>query len=463
MARFIILLLLYILLLYGCSPFSPPVRNMEPEKIPSVYSMFEEGSEVPKRWWRSFNKKDLNNIVEKALKDNFTIRESWAKLKQAGASAKKESAELFPAISGEAGGSNSTSRTKGSSKTENNSFSIGLAAAYELDLWGQNRAFQHSEELKFGAAGQDLNSAAMTVAASITEAWVDYISIKNEIRLLRKQLKTNETVLKLQRFRYEKSIASALDVLQQMEVVAQVKSQIPPLESELSSKRNMISFLIGEPPGSELQILKSDLPSLPELPETGIPADILSRRPDVKAAGLRLKAADWEVSASKADRLPSISLSGSASYSGSGLKTLLDTWTLNLASNITGPIFDAGRRKAEVNRTLAVVEERLATYEKAVFTALMEVENQLYSEKKQKEHVRALENQLTAARRAYAEAERRYNKGIATFIPFLTEMLNVQKLERELVRERTRLIKIRIGLYRALGGDWGGVMNPEKR
>ena len=203
-----------------------------------------------------------------------------------------------------------------------------------------------------------------------------------------------------------------------------------------------------------LNISQIDLPDLIALPAAGIPADLLSSRPDVRAAGLRLKEADWQVSAARADRLPSITLSAETVFSSNAIDLLFNNWVATLASSITGPLFDAGYKSAEVDRTKAVAEEYLTAYAQTVAQAIQEVEESLVTEKHQGEYIKLLQDQLKATRLTLKDANIQYMNGQDNYLDYLTAWASVQELERQLVREKATLIKNRVTLYRTLGNDW---------
>jgi outer membrane protein TolC len=190
------------------------------------------------------------------------------------------------------------------------------------------------------------------------------------------------------------------------------------------------------------------------LPVAGLPADLLAKRPDVRAAGLRLKGADWSVAAAKADRLPSLTLSAEAALSSANLGLLLNNWLATLAAAITGPVFDGGYRKAEVERTRARAEQMLAEYGQVVLEAIQEVEDGLANEFHQREYLDRLSEELAAARQAQVQAQLHYVKGATDYLSVLTETLSAQALERTLVREKADLVKYRVALHRVLGGGW---------
>jgi len=338
--------------------------------------------------------------------------------------------------------------------TTTESYALGLSASYELDLWGRLQASHQSAQLDFEASREDLFAAMQTIVGQVVLTWLDILQYRQILEVAREQLEANETTLELVELRYRKGMATALDVFQQRQAVAQVEATIPPLEAQLETLQHELAVLLGKPPRSDLALAADAFPEIGAVPEQGIPADLLALRPDVRASGFRLQSADWQVSAARADRLPAIRLTASAAYNAGEWDLLFDNWMAKLASSITGPIFDAGRREAEVDRTRAVVDERLAAYRYAVVSAVREVEDALVLEAKQQEYIDALEEQLAAARATHTEALGRYRKGLNDFLPVLSALTNAQALERALVQAEHDLLAFRTQLHLALGGSW---------
>ena len=224
-------------------------------------------------------------------------------------------------------------------------------------------------------------------------------------------------------------MASALDVYQQQQVVDDIKAEIPLVEAQEQLLRHELALLLGKPPKTFLKINRKDLPKPVEIPPAGLPADLLSARPDLRAAGMRLWAADWQVAAARANRLPAISLTAEARYGGRDVDVLFDNWLISLAGNLTAPIFDGDRRAAEVERRIAMADENLAIYRRTVLTAIKEVEDALISELKQREHIKRLEIVTQTARKALREAGIRYRNGLTDYLPVLTQLLTVQRLK----------------------------------
>lgn len=463
-------LLAVMLAVAGCSPFAPGQRNPVPEGLPEAYSApasaeatGQDGSTG--RWWRHFDSRALDSLMDRALAEGFTLRQYWARLEQARATARKAGAALVPTVNATGGAAHTrawteTPQTGAERLTLTDSYELGLAASYELDLWGRVRATAAAGSLDAEASRQDLEAAAMTVAGEVSQAFVDLTATRRQIRLVRDQISTNEQILKVQKLLFEASQATALEVLQQRQSLAAARALLPPLETQEKTLLNQLALLVGQAPGT-LEIETPDaLPGLPQPPDAGLPAALIEVRPDIRSAALALQSADWDIAAARADRLPALTLTASGEYSGGTLKTLFDAWTLNLGSSLVLPVIDGGSRAAEVERTRAVAEERLAAYEETVFTALSEVEDALVTESGQNRYLSSLEDQLAAARQTLAEARRRYLNGVDDYLAMLSALTSVQSLERTLIQERADLLKNRITLYRVLGGDWTRALAP---
>jgi len=481
--------------------------------MPEAFSVYDVQAGDADRWWETFGSEELNALMDQAFADNLTLEQIRARLVQARATAVKARAGLFPELSlessgswtrlvteldGEAssagsfsptggaglgttpgttggasgspsagGGSTGSATSAGSASstaetptgrlvTESKYFALGLAASYEVDLWGRVKSQHEAARRDLEASREDLDAAVMTLAAEVAQRWLEILEQQDQKTLLLEQLETNRTYLELVELRFRKSQVSALDVYQQRQTVSEVEAQIPLVEAQERIGRHALALLLGTLPQETFALGGYDLTTVPPLPATGLPAELLAKRPDVKAALFRLQAADWRVASARADRLPAIRLTARAAYQSGQIETLFDNWFVNLAGNLTAPIFDGSRRSAEVERTQAVVRERLAAYRSVVLTAIKEVEDALVREYKHRQHIAALEQRIDYANKSLIEARARYVKGRSDYLPVLTSLATTQRLTRELIRARRELLVFRVNLYRALGGRWMG-------
>lgn len=454
------LLILAALTAAACSPFAPRPRTEAAGALPAHFSLYDPAAKVPQRWWQNFQDPQLESLIDQALTDNFTILEAWSRLSQVRARTLQTAAALYPEVAGDGQAVFSRQHTEGIGTRGGEFYSLGLIGAYELDLWGRVRSESQAARLVEHATREDLNAAAMTVAAEVAQRWAQIISQRLQKRLLERQLETNETFLELIELRFRRAITSALDVYQQKQLVEGVRAQIPLVAAEEALQRHELAILVGQPPLDALTIDRDQLPLPADVPPTGLPADLLAARPDIRAAGLRLAAADWQVAAARANRLPAVRLTADANYRADNVDLLFDNWLANLAGNLSAPLFDAGRRKAQVDEARAAAAESLAIYRRTVLTAIREVEDALALEAGRRANLDALDAQIDAARRALEEAGNRYLKGLIDYLPVLTQLLTVQGLERTIIQRRAELLLDRIALYRALGGHWTEDLAP---
>ncbi len=447
-----------LMLASSCATYAPEQRSQAPPELPQTFTLYENTAPSPERWWESFGSAELNGLVEEALKDNLTLKQAYSRLDQSRALVTKAGSDRWPDLELTSEISNTLRRTDtgtGSASTSTvRKRSLGLASSYELDLWGEVKSEYLSARFDMEVTREELNTAALTLASEVTLKWLEAISVRQQLELIDNQLETNLITLELIELRFRKGAATVLDVFQQRQAVKETESSIPLLEAQLQTLKHEIAVLLGKPPRTRLSLGSAHLPTVGSIPDAGVPADLLSRRPDVRAAGLKLKSADWMVSAARADRLPAVRLTGSVGYSAGEWSGLFDNWVRVLAASITAPLFDGGNRRAEVKRQTQVVEERLAAYRLAVFTAIMEVEDALVNERKQGEYIAALSDRLNIVRSTLTEALQRYRKGLNDYLPVLSALTSTQRLERTLVQARLQRLNYRVMLHRALGGSW---------
>lgn len=448
-----IILAMLIPYINGCALYEPQKREPDKDLLPQAYSVSPNSWDPGLRWWESFGDAQLNEFIEEALGQNFSLQQSWARLQQARALAVKSGAALYPDLALGAGASwrRHQSAVAGQADEE---YSLGLSSSYEIDLWGRIRSERQAALLSADASREDLNAAAMSLSANVATRWIGLISLRLQKQLLRQQLEANQIMQELVELRFRKSLASALDVFQQRQLVEQSRAQLPLVEQAEHQLRDELALLLGRS-AFALPLIRAESLKVPEdLPPAGLPAQLLTDRPDIRGALKRLEAADWNVSAARADRLPSINLSADAAYQADDLSRLFDNWILNLAAGMTAPLLDGRRRAAEVRRLQAVVAENLAAYRQTVLNAIREVEDALISEVKLREHLERLEAQLDAAQKALEEARERYRNGLIDYLPVLTQLLAVQNLERTRIQRKADVLTARIDLYRSLGGTW---------
>jgi len=441
----------------GCSSIgaylAPHLEDRSPD-VPSRYTLYSEEAEASGPWWEALGSSELDRLVEKAISGNFSVQEAWARLEQTRYAAVKAGADLYPALNFSAGSSYTETKQKAAGKLSTEEWSLGFSASYEVDLWGRIRAERESSLLLAQASENDVKAAVLSLTGQLAENWLKLISAKQQEILFNQQLQVQQKLLDIIKFRFPNGKSTALDIYQQQQTIEKLRTALIPIQSSQARIARLLALLTGKTSLDPSLLRQSAFPQLPPVPALGIPADLLAQRPDIRSAGLKLKASEWEVSTAKADRLPAFKISASHRYSGDEIASLFDNWLLNLAANLSGAVFDGSRRKAEVERVRAIANERLAAYRKTVVTAITEVEDALTEEDQYTRTVASLEKQIRLSQETLREARRRYLNGSSDFVNVLKEELNFIELQQDTITAKEQMIAARIHLQMALGGSW---------
>jgi NodT family efflux transporter outer membrane factor (OMF) lipoprotein len=408
---------------------------------------------VGDRWWREFGDGQLNGLVSRALQGNFSLQSAAARLRQAEAVLQRAQSDLGPDVEGSLSGTvldDDLGRVGDGSAD----FGLGLGASYEVDLWGGIRARVDAEEFRARATREDYQTAALTLSAEVTRRWFQLVEAREQLALVREQIATNEKVVQSLENRFVEGQNRAVDVLRQRQLLEGTREVLTVAELQEEVLSNQLAVLLGRAPGTGGVPAGGELSGLPNQPRTGLPLQLLARRPDVRADFELIRAADAEVAAAMTDRFPRLALTADSSGVGNNPSALFSNWASQIGFDLIAPIVDSGERKAEVERTRAVLQERLANYRETVVQAIGEVENALARERKQRERIARLEGQVSLAERSLQQLQRQFINGVGDFIDVLTAFDDEQELRRNLLTARRELLEFRIALYRSLAGGF---------
>lgn len=434
--------------LWACAPATRSVPP--PAPLPAHFTA-SGAAEVAEQWWSAFHDPILDELIKRALSGNFTLRSAWDRLSQAEAQARKAGAPLVPGLTGEAGGAHRRERSDGAEQTSD-TVSLGLVVAYEVDLWGRVRSARAAAALDVGAAGADLQAAAQTLAAQVADTWYQLSEEQAQLELLDRQRVALEQVLELITLRFRRGQIGIADVLRQRQLVEANRGERALAEARTEVLAHRLAILLGLAPTERAAKPTSTLAALPPLPATGVPLALLQRRPDLRSAWLKVRAADQRTAAALADRFPRLGLTARVGSEGGQGANFFSTWLVDLAANLAGPVFDGGFRQAEADRSEAAAAEAFHAYGQAALVAIGEVEDALSREARQQDFVRRLENQLVMAEQVGERVRDRYLRGSLDYLRVLDALLNRQGLERSHLIARRQLLQNRIDLYRALAG-----------
>ncbi|MBE9537293.1 MAG: efflux transporter outer membrane subunit [Proteobacteria bacterium] len=399
------------------------------------------------KWWLALDDPYLDSFITKALGNNFTLKQAYSRLEQANAFRRKEAAAYKPSITGELSGS--ARWDEDSNRTV--SKGLGASLSWEIDLWKKLSSAERAAFLESGATADDVADTALLLSSQLADTYFQIIEQRRLFDVLSQQIEVSRNYLHLIKLRFSLGDASLVDIYQQRQQLASLRAQLPSITSLSATLHNRFHLLSGLSPGrAEIESGKV-LPEIPALPELGVPADLLTRRPDLRARHKKLIAADYRVATAVADRLPGLRIGATAGVQGASLSS--DYRFHSIFAEVMAPIVDWGRRKAEVRRRKAMVEEELSRYASAYLTAMEEVENALSREKGKKELIRHIEEQLLMAEESLRETRNRYMNGLSDYLPVMTALQTKQRLELKLISEKRSIISNRILLYRALGGS----------
>ena len=405
--------------------------------------------EMPDRWWTAFDDPALNLQVDQALGGNFTLAVALQRLRAARALARREASDLFPDVDGII----DTDSIFGSGP-DRTSIAWGLDAAYQVDLWGQIQSRVEAERLRAEATHADYHAVALSLAAEVARTWFSLIEAHAQLELLDEQIETNRTGLKAQELRFGRGFVRSADVLRQRQLVESTLEQAVVVRARVEVLEHQLAVLLGQLPQAASYDPGAELPALPPLPDAGLPSELLMRRPDVRRDYLAFMAADRDLASAVSAQYPRISLTGSVINAAESPETLFRDWFVSIGSQLIAPLLDGGQRRAEVDRTTAVVRQRFNEYGQTMLNAFREVEDNLARERYQIQRIERLNAQVSLAQQASEQLVKQYLIGDADYLDVLSAIQAQQRLQRETLSARLELILIRIGLYLALAGDF---------
>ena len=430
---------------------APKLQNVEAPIEQAEDFSFTGTEAIPEKWWTSFNDPVLNNLIDSALTENLNLAATWEQFMAAQAILRREKSSLWPDI--ELVARSAVSRPEPDFAGGEN-FQAGLAAGYEVDLWGRIRAGIEAEEFRAEASFYDYQAAAMTLSAEISATWFQLLTFRKQLDLTNRQIETNEEIIRLIRARFTSGQIRAVDILRQQQLLESTRDQKIFFETQLRLLQNQLAVLLGRPPQNLSISAESNLPELPPLPETGLPLELIRRRPDVKQAYNQVLAADREMAVAIRNKYPRISFDIIAQSRSNNYGNLFQDWAYTLAGNLVAPLLYGGRNRAEVDRTTALKNQQLFLYGQTVLNSFREVEDALIQEQKQKERIEVLERRLDLAQKTNKQLRIEFLNGLSEYLDVLLSLDQEQQLQRDILEARQTLLEHRITLYRTLAGGF---------
>jgi len=401
-------------------------------------------------WTRLFRDTVLHNLIKKGIQENFDLRIAFARVNEARAQFKTARAELFPSISaqGSALYQNSETFPKGTIEYKD---IVGTGnLTWELDIWGKLRRAKESARAQMLSQEAYKQATYINLISSIAEGYYNLIEYRDELIITKDNVRIREEALALVKAKLIAGTASGLVVAQAEAELATVKTQIPAIEKAVGIQENAVRLLLGDLPG-EVKTGRSLMAQVDTniIPKAGIPSQLIVRRPDLIAAEQQLVSANAQIGVARGMMLPTLSINASLGYSTMGAGLIGSA-----LGGIVAPIWGWGKLRAGLRKAQAYNEEILATYQKAIYTAIGEVSDGMLSVNKEHEMVMQNRNLKNAAQTAFDLSNQLYNAGYASYL----DVINAQRLlyQAEIGLSQAELSSLQsiVNLYLALGGGW---------
>jgi len=426
-------------------------------------------AQAPSRWWSLFNDSTLSELMSQ-LDSSLDIQTAALRIEESRAQLGLADAPRGPSLSALGGYSrsaiseNSPTHQLGAPTSGQDTWSLGLQAGWELDLWGHLRHLSESAQANLDASYLGREAVQISVTADIARTYLLLRGVQAQASLVEQNLRIAEELVQMAESREKNGVATRFDAASARADAAALKAQMSQLHHQRDALMNAVALLLGKPPRElDERLYFAEIPSMPSRLPIGVPSELARQRPDILQAEARLRAAVADIGAAKADFYPRISLTGALGVQAFDLSDL-GSWGsrhFSVGPTLYLPIFEGGRLRSQLALTEA--RHRLAgvAYQQTVLRAWHEVDNALgayTSELERHEHLQlALEqNQI-----ALSVAQRSYQEGSADFTTVLLARRNLLASQAELSDCATASALAVVSLYRALGGGWSSAWHDE--
>lgn len=453
------------LLLCGCAPVGPDYRQPMLEAPARWAKGSDAGQQAPDlaqtAWWQSFDDPLLNSLIDRTVAANLGLEQAKARIAQARAGVILAGAPGLPQIN--TAGAVSRSRRSGNLTTGGSSqtstlYQAGFDAGWEIDVFGGIRRSVESAQARLDASIEELHGVTLTLLGDVARNYIELRARQAQLQITRNNLVTQQDTVTLTQERYRMGLTSYLDVTQAEAQRTATEANIPPLEAAITASMHRLAILVAQPPAAlsaELTPVRP-LPSIHELLAPGLPAELLARRPDLRAAERQLAAASADIGVATAELYPTFDLTLGLGLQSSNSSNFLERasryWSI--VPGVALPVYDGGKRRATIQVKQAVYDESLARYRAVYNTALEDVENGLAAYYAERERNRVLTESVRVNEEAVALALDRYRRGLTTFLDVLIAQRALYAAQSNLTESNGLQLTDLVALHKALGGGW---------
>lgn len=448
-------LLILIGLLSACETTEqqPYQRPQLPEKgdwTLSTDAPLSPATTIRPDWWAAFGDRQLDELIRKAIADSPDIAILAARIDAAGIGLASEQISNLPTL-GLGTGADLNRSPDGTTR----SYSANLTGLnWEIDLWGRTRRGVQAQQAEFKASEADYRAGYLSLVAEVATNYFQLRQLDEQIETQEGGLGQNRRILGILQSQQREGLVPATRVMQQRAELRNLEKELLDLRRQRTVIENRLATLLGVPAGN-LRVPPAPLSRSVHQVEVpaGLPADLLSRRPDILAAEYRVLRAYELVGKARLAKLPTISLTGSGGLASAALSGLLGNWTLGLGLAVNLPIFDPNL-DLEIERT--EIEQQIAEqdYRRTVILAFEEVENALVNLASRREQVEALKQQIADLRSVNATVQARLRAGLVSQLEVFESERSLLSAEQSLLALQHQLLQDTVTLYKALGGGW---------
>lgn len=436
--------------LAGCAILNPPDRTeltkqaLAQAQLPTNWKFARTAGEFDAESLGFDLPPELIALIREAQTNNPDLRIAAARMEQSRSAVTAAGAALLPMIG--VGGQTGSSTIAGSANAVDG---LALVANWEIDLWGKTRLAQAAATEQSLAAELDTLYLRQSIAAAVVKAWLTVVEINRQIRLQQEIVELSERQVALIQVGQKVGRDTQQDVVSNQLAVKANRSQLLQSQQALNSAIRAVEILVGRYPAAEIAVANT-FPAEPRPLPAGLPSELAERRPDLKAAESRFRAAFYDAEAAKKIKLPSLKLVGGISYVKNDVG--INNPITSLAAQVVGPIFSAGAIDAQIDIKTAQQQEATAQYAKAMFNALSEIEAALYADQILSERY-VLEKAQFADQEKIVEFQRIQMKvGKGSMYQLQQQQLNLSGRKLALLRIQNERLIQRVNLHLALGG-----------
>lgn len=431
----------------------------DPARIDALENADYDRSRFEATWWQQFDDPTLNQLVQRSLQDNRELRVAFSRLRAARAIRDDVANDRFPTVTSRASGEFGKAQQPPTSedRIRQERYDLGLDMAWEVDLFGRIQRQLEASEARIELAEADYYQLQVSLIAELVDAYGTLRGAQLRESIARKNLKNQQDSRAITEQLRDAGVGNELDVLRADARLAATEASLPQLQAQQVRAQNRIATLLGQRPEQlEIDLTAKPLPVIAKALPIGNPADLLRRRPDIRAAERQLAAATAEVGVATADLFPRVSLSGFLGFTagrGSQLgASAARAW--GVAPSITWAAFDLGSVRARLRGAEAEADGALSQYEQQVLLALEESENAFSDYAKRQQRLISLVRQAEASRAAAEQAAIRYREGTVDFLVLLDAERERLAAEDAQASAEVELYSGIVAIYKALGGGW---------